>query len=84
MSGGWYDRHDAQVGGDAVNRTYRRLQPHRILWVWKMDDDEIRRAREGEPTMDHIDVAAFDSQEKVRQWVSQMVPAFAGGPLVAL
>jgi hypothetical protein len=75
---------DGMVGGAAVNLTDRGLQRHRIVWVREMDEDELRRAGEGEPTVDRIDVAAFGTQEKLRQWVSQMAPAFAQGPLVAL
>jgi hypothetical protein len=41
-------------------------------------------AGEGEPTVDRIDVAAFASQEKLKEWVSQHAPAFLNGPLVAL
>lgn len=41
-----------------------------------MDEDELRRAGEGEPTVDHIDVAAFDAQEKMREWLRVMAPAF--------
>ena len=75
---------DGLVGGAAVNLTDRGLQRHRIVWVKEMDQDELRRAGEGEPTVDRIDVAAFVSQEKMREWVRQMAPAFAAGPLVAL
>lgn len=75
---------DAQVGGASVNLTDRGFQRHRIVWVKEMDQDELRRAGEGEPTVDGIDVAAFVTQEKLREWVSRMAPAFAQGPLVAL
>jgi hypothetical protein len=73
---------DAPVGGASVNLTYRGFQRHRILWVREMDEDELRRAGKGEPTVDRIDVAAFDSQEKLREWVSQMAPAFVVGPII--
>jgi hypothetical protein len=75
---------DAQIGSAAINLTDRGLQRHRILWIREMDEDELRRAGEGEPTVDRIEVAAFASQEKLREWVSQNAPAFASGPLVAL
>ncbi len=75
---------DAPVGGAPVNLTNRGLQWHRILWVREMDEDELRRAGEGEPTVDRIDVAAFVTQEKLREWVNRMAPAFAGGSLVGL
>lgn len=75
---------DAQVGGASVNLTDRGLQRHRIVWVREMDQDELRRTGEGEPTVDRIDAAAFVTQEKLREWVSRMAPAFAQGPMVAL
>ncbi len=75
---------DALVDGAAVNLTDRGLQRHRIIWVKEMDEDELRRAGEGEPTVDGIDVAAFTSQEALREWVNQKAPAFASGALVAL
>ena len=75
---------DGLVGGASVNLTDRGLQRHRIVWMKEMDEDELRRAGEGEPTVDRIDVAAFVSQEKLREWVSQQAPAFVKGPLVVL
>lgn len=75
---------DVLVGGASVNLTDRGLQRHRILWVREMDEDELRRVEEGEPTVDHIDVGSFDSQEKLREWVSQRATAFLGGPIVGL
>jgi|SRR5215469_15269182 len=75
---------DAEIGDAAVNLTDRDLQRHRITWVREMDKDELRRAGEGEPTVDRIDTAAFGSQEKLREWVGKHASAFLGGPLVAL
>lgn len=75
---------DALVGGASVNLTDRGLQRHRIVWLREMDEDELRRAGEGEPTIDGIDVATFDSQEKLRQWVGKTAPAFLRGRLVPL
>jgi hypothetical protein len=34
--------------------------------------------------VERIDMAAFVSQEKMREWVSPMAPAFLEGPLVAV
>jgi hypothetical protein len=74
---------DALVAG-SVNLTDRGLQRHRIVWVREMDEDELRRAGEGEPTVDRIQIKAFVSQEKMREWVKLTAPAFAEGPLVAV
>jgi hypothetical protein len=75
---------DAVVGDAAVNLTDRGLQRQRIVWVREMDEDELRRAKEGEPTVDRIAVVSFDTQEKLREWVSEHAPVFAGGPVVGL
>jgi hypothetical protein len=72
---------DGGVNGADINLTDRGLQRHRITWVREMDDDELRRAGKDEPTVDAIDAAAFDSLDKLRQWVSQRAPAFLGGAL---
>ncbi len=75
---------DAPVGGASVNLTNRGFQRHRILWVREMDEDELRRVGEGEPTVDRINVVAFESQEKLREWISQMAQDFGGGIVVGL
>ena len=72
---------DMPVNG-AVNLTEWGLQQHRIIWVREMDEDELRKAGEGEPTVDGIDAATFDSHDKLREWVRQKAPAFLGGPLL--
>ena len=32
-----------------------------------MDEQEIRKAGDGEPTIDRIEIAEFESQEEIRQ-----------------
>jgi hypothetical protein len=66
---------DALVN-NAVNLTDRGLQRHRILWIREMEPDELRQAGEGEPTIDGIEVAEFESGEEMREWVKKHVPAF--------
>ncbi len=73
---------DLLVNGEGINLTDRGFQRHRIVWVREMDEDELRRAGEEEPTVDGIDMASFDCPDKLRQWVRQRAPAFLGGPLL--
>jgi hypothetical protein len=73
---------DTLVNGAAINLTDRGLQRHRIVWVREMDEDELGKAGDDEPTVDRIEVASFAAQEKLQQWVSQRAAAFVGGPLV--
>ena len=74
---------DMPVNG-AVNLTEWGLQQHRITWVREMDDDELRKAGESEPTVDRIDAATFDSHDKQREWVQQEWLAFLSGLLVPM
>lgn len=75
---------DELVGGASVNLTDCSFQRGNILWMRAMYKDELRRAGDGEPTIDRIDVAAFDSQEKLRDWVRQTAPGFVGKAIVVL
>lgn len=67
---------DAPVSSTSVNLTNRGLQRHRILWVREMDEDELRRAQEGEPTVDRIDIGEFETVQQQREWLLARVPAF--------
>lgn len=72
---------DVLVNG-SINLTDRGLQRHRIIYVREMDEDELARAGEEEPTVDGIEAASFNAPDKLRQWVSQRAPAFLRGTLV--
>jgi hypothetical protein len=61
---------------DAVNLTDRGFQRHRILWVREMDEEELRRVGEAGPTIDRIEVAGFQAQAKLREWLKKVAPAF--------
>jgi hypothetical protein len=67
---------DAPVGHAQVNLTDRGLQRHRIVYVREMDEVELRRAREGEPSIDHIDIAEFETAEEQREWLKARALAF--------
>jgi hypothetical protein len=67
---------DAPVGQAQVNLTDRGLQRHRIACVREMDEEELRRAREGEPTIDRIDIAEFETVEEQHEWLKARAPAF--------
>jgi hypothetical protein len=67
---------DALVGTGAVNLTDRGFQRHRILWVREMDEEELRRVGEKGPTIDQIDAAEFEAQEKLREWLKKNAPGF--------
>jgi len=66
---------DAVVGG-STNLTDRGFQRHRVLWVREMDEDELRRAGEAEPTIDGIDIAEFQTTEEQAEWLKKRAAAF--------
>jgi hypothetical protein len=59
-----------------MNLTDRGLQRHRITWVREMDEQELSRVGQGGPTIDKIEVAEFESQEGLREWLKKGAPAF--------
>jgi hypothetical protein len=70
---------NAPVGG-TTNLTDRGFQRHRITWVREMDEDELRQAGEGEPTIDRIDIAEFQTTEEQAEWLKKRAAAFVRPP----
>ena len=60
----------------AVNLTDRGIARQRVVWVREMDEDELRRAGEKEPTIDRIEVAEFETNDDLREWLKATAPAF--------
>ena len=67
---------DALPTGRAVNLTDRGINRHRILWVREMDEEELRRAGEGEATIDRIEVGEFETHADLTEWLKKNAPAF--------
>ncbi|WP_020472297.1 hypothetical protein [Zavarzinella formosa] len=67
---------DMAVNGGIVSLT-NGLTRHRITWIGELDEDALKRAGEGEPTIDRIEVAEFESADEQRQWLVRMAPVFA-------
>ena len=67
---------DLQVGDTGVNLTDRGLQRHRILWVREMDEDELRTAGEGGPSIDGIEIVDFESHQEAQEWLKKTAPEF--------
>jgi hypothetical protein len=67
---------DAPVGQGQVNLTDRGLQRHRIVYIREMDEDELRKAKKGEPTIDRIAIGEFETAEEQREWLNARAPAF--------
>jgi hypothetical protein len=52
------------------------IQRHRIMWVREMDKAETRQVGQAGPTIDKIEVAEFESQEEMREWLTKAAPSF--------
>jgi len=66
----------AQLNQHSVNLTDRGLQRHRVIYVREMDEDELRKATPGEPTIDHIEIGEFETVEEQHAWLKKIAPAF--------
>jgi|SRR5579864_4020229 len=67
---------DKPLKEGAINLTHAGLQRHRVLWLREMSEEEIRQVGEAGPTIDSIEVAEFESQEAVKEWLDKKAPAF--------
>jgi len=67
---------DAIVQDRGVNLTDRGLQRHRVVYVREMDEDEIRKTPQGQPTIDHIDIGEFESADEQSEWLKKTAPVF--------
>jgi hypothetical protein len=68
------------VVNDSVNLTDRGFQRHRILAVREMDEGAQAKAGKGEPTIDRINIAEFETAEEQRAWLGKVAPAFLRRP----
>lgn len=67
--------------GPLVNRSVNLphgIQRHRIMWVREMDKAEAKKVGESGPTIDKIEVAEFESQRELREWLRKTVQVLVG------
>ena len=69
---------DKPLNEGAINLTRGGLQRHRVLWLREMTPDEIRQVGESGPTIDSIEVAEFESQAAIKEWLNKKAAAFMG------
>lgn len=67
---------DRPLKDGAVTLTHAGFQRHRLLWVREMTDEEIRNVGKTEPTVDTIEVTAFESHTALNAWLIQKAPGF--------
>lgn len=72
---------DLPVNAGSVDLIEGGLERHRITYVREMDEAELRKAGDREPTVDRIEVAEFETQEELRDWLKTAAPAFVRPPL---
>jgi hypothetical protein len=67
---------DLPVNNGSVDLIERGLLRHRVTFVREMGEAELKKAAEREPTVDAIDVADFETQEELREWLGKTAAAF--------
>jgi hypothetical protein len=67
---------DKPLNEGAINLTTGGLQRHRVVWIREMSEEDIRQVGESGPTIDRIEVAEFESQAALKEWLQQKAPAF--------
>ncbi len=70
---------DLSINDGSTNLTHFGLQRHRISWIREMSKDEIREVGEAGPTIDKIEVGAFESHADLKKWLEAKAPAFLKG-----
>jgi hypothetical protein len=67
---------DKPLNEGGINLTTGGIQRHRVVWIREMPEEEIRKVGDTGPTIDSIEVAEFESQADLKEWISQNAPAF--------
>ncbi|HZU39042.1 MAG TPA: hypothetical protein VFA18_24155 [Gemmataceae bacterium] len=67
---------DRPLKEGAIDLTHAGLQRHRVLWIREMSPEEIRQVGESGPTIDKIELAEFESHERLKEWLRQKAPVF--------
>ncbi len=67
---------DKALDDGPINLTRAGLQRHRVLWLREMSPEEIRQVGDSGPTIDRLEVAEFDSQAALKEWLKEKAPAF--------
>jgi hypothetical protein len=67
---------DLPLNEGHMNLTSGGIQRHRVVWIREMPEEDIKNAGEKGPTIDSIEVAEFESQEELREWLKKQAPAF--------
>jgi hypothetical protein len=67
---------DRPLNEGAIDLIHAGLQRHRVLWIREMTPEEVRQVGENGPTVDSIEIAEFESNADLKEWVAAHAPAF--------
>ena len=67
---------DLPLNEGHMNLTSGGIQRHRVVWIREMPKEDIKSVGEKGPTIDRIEVAEFESQEELREWLKKQAPTF--------
>ena len=67
---------DMPLDEGTINLTTGGLQRHRVMWIREMTEADIKTVDETGPTIDSIQVAEFESQADLKEWLTKNAPAF--------
>ncbi len=70
---------DMPLNEGTLNLTTGGLQRHRVMWIREMTEEDIKSVGETGPTIDSIEVAEFESQAALKEWLTEHAPAFVRG-----
>jgi hypothetical protein len=67
---------DKPLNEGAINLTTGGLQRNRVVYIREMSEEDIRQVGDSGPTIDSIQVAEFESQAALKEWLTENAPAF--------
>ena len=67
---------DMPLDEGTINLTTGGLQRHRVMWIREMSEADIKTVGETGPTIDSIQVAEFETQAALKEWLGTNAPAF--------
>ena len=67
---------DKPLNDGNVDLLHAGLQRHRVVWMREMSEDDIKEVGESGPTIDSIDVAEFESNSELKEWLEKTASGF--------
>lgn len=61
---------DRPLGDGTIDLVRAGLQRHRVIWLREMSEEDTRQVGEAGPTIDSIQVAEFESNKALKDWLN--------------